>query len=308
MNVRKQLAGTYVLISIGVAAVAIATFELGIPDPHASIKNHHIQHVFYIIGGSLFGIAVAAALSRRRKAADWPGSGLWLAPALVVSAVVMAAMWPSFYPFIEAHPLLHALQHGFYIVASFVVTLTAYLFARSAGWLSAAMLTVMAWGAAFGFGVAPGPSPLLAQVAGSPTESAPGGAAAAADGEAVYLNCQACHQPDGAGLAGAFPPLRGHVPELLAADGGRAYLLKVVLFGVQGPITVAGSDFNSAMAPWAHLSDGELAAVLNHVSTAWDNSFPEGQEPFSADEVAEQRAADLSPADVHVERGQLGLP
>ena len=63
MNLPRNLLNTYVLIAIGVVAIAIGTFEIGIPDPHASVKNHHIQHVFYIVGGSLFGIAVAMALT-----------------------------------------------------------------------------------------------------------------------------------------------------------------------------------------------------------------------------------------------------
>src|SRR5690625_7122358 len=36
------------------------------------------------------------------------------------------------------------------------------------------------------------------------------GASSGLDGAALYAsNCAACHQPDGSGLAGAFPPLAG---------------------------------------------------------------------------------------------------
>ena len=48
---------------------------------------------------------------------------------------------------------------------SAVATFCAYYFARSAGWIVGGMQVVMAWAAAFGFGVNPGPSPLIAQVA-----------------------------------------------------------------------------------------------------------------------------------------------
>lgn len=141
-----------------------------------------------------------------------------------------------------------------------------------------------------------------------PQQAAALAAGAPVDGQAVYVNCQACHQADGSGIPSAFPPLNGHVPELLAADGGREYLLQVVLYGIQGPITALGGDYNAVMVAWGSLGDAEVAAVANYVSTAWDNSFPDAQEPFTAADVAAQRGNPLTPTEVHAARQTLAVP
>ena len=305
MTARRNLIGPYILIALGVIAIIIGTFEIGLPDPHASVKNHHIQHVFYILGGSFLGLAIGRALTIGRSKEQWPGSGWWLAPAIAVSAVVMAAMWPSTYPFIEANPLIHAIQHGFYIALSFVAVVSGYMFAKSAGWLSGVMLTVMAWGAAFGFGVTPGPSPLIAAV--DEAQLAQVSTATVADGAVVYANCQACHQQDGNGMAGVFPPLNNHIPDVLAAAGGREYLVDVLLYGVQGPFSISGVKYNSVMPAWPQLSDAEIAAVLNHISTSWDNELPSNQEPFAASEITDARGLDIAATDVLKKREALLL-
>ena len=60
-----------------------------------------------------------------------------------------------------------------------------------------------------------------------------------AKGEAVYsANCAACHQPDGSGLKGAFPPLA----DSDYLDGDRKQVLTAALFGlflVVGGVTLA---------------------------------------------------------------------
>ena len=224
------------------------------------------------------------------------------AAALVASLVVMVAMWPSTYSVIEANPILHALQHGFYIVVAALGTFTGYQFARSAGWIMGVMMVVMAWAAAFGFGVNPGPSPLIAQVAAMPAVASGGSSAAA------YQNCVACHMADGGGMPGVFPPLAGHVPALLAADGGQEYMVRVVLYGLQGQIMVAGSSYAGAMPGWGHLSDDDLAAALNHVSSTWGELPATASAPFSAADVQAARGTQLTPQQVHELREGLGLP
>ena len=117
------------------------------------------------------------------------------------------------------------------------------------------------------------------------------------DGEAVYAaNCVACHQATGQGVPGAFPPLAGgHAAELASADGGRDYLIHALLYGVQGPIEVAGATYNGLMPAWQQLSDAQIAAVLNYVTTAWDNAevLADDVAPFAADEIAAARGGDL---------------
>lgn len=119
------------------------------------------------------------------------------------------------------------------------------------------------------------------------------------DGESVYnTNCAACHQGNGQGIPSAFPPLAGHVPDILAAEEGRTFLIDVLLYGLQGEITVMGTNYNGVMPAWGQLTDEQLAALLTYISTAWDNETPEDFDPFTAEEVAEQRGQDLSASDV----------
>ena len=126
-------------------------------------------------------------------------------------------------------------------------------------------------------------------------------------GESVYNNCLACHQANGQGIPGAFPPLVGHAPELYAAD--RDYLPQLVLYGLQGEITVNGTSYNSVMTPWAQLSDEDLANVLNYVLTAWGNvdALPEDFTPYTADDIAPHRDQGLTASDIHALHEQLNL-
>ncbi|MDX1515944.1 MAG: cytochrome D1 domain-containing protein [Woeseiaceae bacterium] len=87
-------------------------------------------------------------------------------------------------------------------------------------------------------------------------------------GETVYLaNCAACHQPDGKGLKGAFPPLAGS--DYLKRD--RRSVLGAAMFGLSGPITVNGVEYNGVMPSLAHLPDEDLAAAMTYVLSSWGN-------------------------------------
>src|ERR1700728_2837535 len=117
-------------------------------------------------------------------------------------------------------------------------------------------------------------------------------------------NCAACHQAGGTGMAGAFPPLAGHVPELLKRADGRTYVGKVLLVGLEGAINVNGNAFAGAMPAWSALSDNDIADVLNYVSNAWDNgkSLPSGFKPFTSDEIKALRAPELTSTQVYALR------
>jgi mono/diheme cytochrome c family protein len=130
----------------------------------------------------------------------------------------------------------------------------------------------------------------------------------AQDGAALYrLHCQGCHQPNGQGIRGVFPPLAGHVPEILAARGGRVWVVQMMLYGLSGEITVRGVRYNGVMPGFRHLSDADLAALLNFQATQWGNRFPAGQGPFTAAEIRAQRATPMTPAQVHAARRALNL-
>ena len=98
-----------------------------------------------------------------------------------------------------------------------------------------------------------------------PAPAAPG---AVVDGKAVFAaQCVACHQASGKGLAGVFPPLDGS--EWVVGD--TRTLANILLHGVNGDITVAGTRYNGAMPAFKQLGDAELAAVASYIRGAWSN-------------------------------------
>lgn len=133
-------------------------------------------------------------------------------------------------------------------------------------------------------------------------------ALAQADGAKIYAQCAGCHQANGQGIPGAFPPLAGHVAEILSKQGGREFLIRVLLWGLQGQIEVRGMRYNGVMPGYAQLKDEEIAAVLNHIATAWgDDKKVKDFKPFTAAEVKALRDKKLTPQQVLEERKKLGL-
>lgn len=107
-----------------------------------------------------------------------------------------------------------------------------------------------------------------------------GGPAAAPDplvvGKRIFTrNCAVCHQADGKGVAGQFPPLAGSEWVMSKDWHGDNHIVRIVLDGLHGPVTVEGKTYNNAMAPWgAVLKDEEIAAVLTYVRNSWGNQAP----------------------------------
>ena len=127
-------------------------------------------------------------------------------------------------------------------------------------------------------------------------------------GEGIFnANCASCHQANGQGVTGAFPALVGHVPNLYNAD--RDYLPNLLLYGLQGSINAAGVSYNGVMPAWAQLSDEDLAAVLNYISTAWGNeSDLQSFQAYQPDDVASKRSNGYSAIQIHDElRANLNL-
>ncbi|MCE7033094.1 copper-containing nitrite reductase [Lysobacter sp. GX 14042] len=89
-----------------------------------------------------------------------------------------------------------------------------------------------------------------------------------AAGEALFMGtCSTCHQANGAGLEGVFPPLA-------ASDYVAAHpelLPQIILHGIQGPVTVNGVDYNSIMPPMTQLTDDEVANIATYVLNSWGN-------------------------------------
>ena len=78
--------------------------------------------------------------------------------------------------------------------------------------------------------------------------------------------CFACHQVNGQGMAGVYPPLAKS--DFLLADHDRA--IGIVMHGRQGPITVNGRHYNNVM-PQLGLSDTQIADALTYVLNSWGN-------------------------------------
>lgn len=106
-------------------------------------------------------------------------------------------------------------------------------------------------------------------------------------GKRVFTSiCATCHQPNGMGVPGQFPPLAGSE----WAQGDEERIIRIVLQGLSGPITVEGHEFNNVMAPLgAVLKDEQIANVLSYVRSEWGNSAPE-VEPETVSKVRAETA------------------
>jgi mono/diheme cytochrome c family protein len=128
-------------------------------------------------------------------------------------------------------------------------------------------------------------------------------------------NCQPCHQANGLGVAGQYPPLAGS--EFVTGGSRRPGM--IVLKGLQGPLTVKGQKFGSAvMQPWDKtLNDQKIADVLTYIRSEWGNNAS----PVTPQEIAALRKelanhpeswteADLQaiPADANLPGGEAAPP
>jgi mono/diheme cytochrome c family protein len=104
-------------------------------------------------------------------------------------------------------------------------------------------------------------------------------------GKKVYERptCTTCHQTTGLGTPGTFPPLAGS-DWVNEKEPGR--IIRAVLLGLTGPITVNGQPFNNTMVAWNTLSDQEIADVITYVRQEWGNKAS----PVTPEQVAAVRA------------------
>lgn len=104
------------------------------------------------------------------------------------------------------------------------------------------------------------------------------------DGGALYASnaCVGCHQGNGQGVPGAFPPLAGSE----WVTGAPELPVKILLAGLSGPITVKGNPYNGAMPAYGHLNDAEIAAIVSYIRSEWGNEASE----VTAEQVATIRA------------------
>ena len=107
-----------------------------------------------------------------------------------------------------------------------------------------------------------------------------------ADGESTYKSlCSSCHQASGEGMASLYPPLAGS--DWVSKD--KDILIKIVLHGLKGEIVVSGVKYSlMEMSPQGHLSDKEVADVLNFIRNSWGNK---SSEVISESDVSKVRSS-----------------
>ncbi len=141
--------------------------------------------------------------------------------------------------------------------------------------LAARLDTLLAWEGKPGYVPAAKPKPL------TPDEQA-----LFEKGKTTYLICAACHQPNGAGMAGLAPPLLDSEWALGPADRP----IRIALQGLTGPIEVEGTRWQLEMPGLPTLSDEDVAGVLTYIRREWDHAAS----PVHPAEVAKVRAANAS--------------
>ncbi|HKX52240.1 MAG TPA: cytochrome c oxidase subunit II [Nitrosospira sp.] len=93
-----------------------------------------------------------------------------------------------------------------------------------------------------------------------------------AKGEAVYsANCAACYQANGQGVPGTFPAIAGSK----VATGAKAEHINIVMNGKSG----------TAMAPFKHLSDVDVASVITYQRNSFGNSTGDAVQPSEINQL-----------------------
>ena len=116
--------------------------------------------------------------------------------------------------------------------------------------------------------------PAAAGATDAPTSisSSASGNGNAAKGSALFTaNCAACHQANGEGLPGAFPPLKGNAA---VNDADPGVHIRAVIHGLQGTV-IGGVTYSSPMPAFgATLGDADIADIINHERSSWGNHGP----------------------------------
>lgn len=95
--------------------------------------------------------------------------------------------------------------------------------------------------------------------------------------------CSSCHQLDGSGLKGLYPPLINNE----VVQGDPAELVTIVIKGLSGERIVNGEKYNNLMAAMSYMSDEEIATALTYLRSNFENSAGK----VTTDQVIEFRKA-----------------
>lgn len=136
--------------------------------------------------------------------------------------------------------------------------------------------------------LASAPAVDTAAIDAAPAEEGPIDVAVMEIGKAQFMVCGACHGQNGEGGPIA-PPLAGSE----WVTGPVSNLIRIQLRGLQGPITVAGKEYNfpAGMAALSYQTDDQIAGVLTYIRNSFGN-----------------KASAVKPAQVAALRSEVGKP
>lgn len=87
------------------------------------------------------------------------------------------------------------------------------------------------------------------------------------NGKLLYAsNCQSCHQGNGEGLKGAFPPLKGS--PVVTGDDLNKYV-SIIMYGYEGR---TGYGVMPPVGTNAKFTENEVAAIMNYERSSWGNA------------------------------------
>jgi mono/diheme cytochrome c family protein len=123
---------------------------------------------------------------------------------------------------------------------------------------------------------------------------------------AFQQRCAVCHQANGSGVAGIYPPLNDTIGAYVRLPEGRTFLIHLLLFGMSGAIQSRGASYDGLMPPAADLSDIDLAEAINYLlRTLNATTLPHDFQPFTGAEFKTARAGRLTTTEVFQEREKL---
>lgn len=168
------------------------------PEVEFPVRLHHLLHTVILIGAALSGLLIV-----RRGPARITARAAWLIISIVAPLLAMFLMWPSEYSPLEKLRSAHAFEHLGLLLFGFLTAYAGQQYAYGVGTAMTLSLWIMAFLAAWGFGVAPPLQVASAVPATAPQAGGGNDGANAAHGKVIFAqNCSSCHGAQGQGAMG----------------------------------------------------------------------------------------------------------
>lgn len=138
--------------TVGSVSVAIAVTPAVMAPVTVTVPTHHIWHAIVIAFGIATGLL--ATVDFRPRVERPPA--IWIVPVVTAPMAAMYLMWPATFGYLDAHPVLHALDHLIFVALGFITAYAGERYVRGVGWTTGILFECMALAAAGFFGVVPG--------------------------------------------------------------------------------------------------------------------------------------------------------